>query len=486
MFYNLNGESVKNISVQQDIIIWGVSEKNLEMLSYVKCRALMLIDIDKKKHGQEYGNLKVESPQIAMERKECIIITTLHNHADDIRKISGRNESDVFVFVDNNTLSKIETIKKSGIEFLERGKRSYSFVHWFPNTPFCVKFYDMIDENFDLKQHLFVLDYGNTLADNRDTFNIMIERAAKNGNVVFIDDYYLSGMKVLQTKEYNLDMISDRIVFCMKNAEKIILHSAYFGDSAISIMEQGVDICRDHLLWVVFGQDGLSDTNDRIIKNIIAKVECAVCKEEFVDRIKSRFGIKTYGSHWSYGYLDKDFKLIENISVADAHRNVLLGHSAVETNRIELGIKDMERYSNEDITIYCPLSYGEASYRDRIIKQGTDIFGDKFVAMTEYMNGNEYYKFLQTIDIGVFPMIEMKAGTTIAFLQSLGAKIYLRKEFMEHCEKREPLYDFWDYEILKSQNYNDFLNIRGKKDTKKVVEDNNGFIVKEWRNVFEL
>ena len=107
--------------------------------------------------------------------------------------------------------------------------------------------------------------------------------------------------------------------------------------------------------------------------------------------------------------------------------NVLVGNSTDPTNN-HIEIFNMIEEQIEEIDkIYCPLSYGIfRDYKDSIIKEGTKRFGDKFVALTDFMTIEEYTEFLKTIDVAIFNHNRQQAmGVTLSLL-SLGKIVYCK------------------------------------------------------------
>ena len=103
--------------------------------------------------------------------------------------------------------------------------------------------------------------------------------------------------------------------------------------------------------------------------------------------------------------------------------NILLGNSATPTNRHKSALDALSRFANEDIKIYAPLSYGDDAYRDEVISYGRELFGDKFVPVTEFMERSEYISFLTKISIGVFNYDRQQGLGNIHLLMRMGAKV---------------------------------------------------------------
>lgn len=120
-----------------------------------------------------------------------------------------------------------------------------------------------------------------------------------------------------------------------------------------------------------------------------------------------------------------DRKKEENIK---SKVKILVGNSATETNFHKDIFQKLTKYKEQNIEIYCPLSYGNSSYANEVILNGEKIFGDKFHGITEFMQPEEYTRFLSDIDIAVFYNNRNQAMGNIALLAYLGCKIYIRND----------------------------------------------------------
>lgn len=130
------------------------------------------------------------------------------------------------------------------------------------------------------------------------------------------------------------------------------------------------------------------------------------------------------------GYLasryDADIVLIDRRAPFPV--NILLGNSATPTNRHKSALDALSRFAEEDIKIYAPLSYGDDAYREEVIRYGHELFGDKFVPVTEFMERAEYISFLSKISIGVFNYDRQQGLGNIHLLMRLGAKVFLSQD----------------------------------------------------------
>jgi len=134
---------------------------------------------------------------------------------------------------------------------------------------------------------------------------------------------------------------------------------------------------------------------------------------------------------------DIDYSMYRNIPKEDDIIRILVGNSATVHNQHQEILEILERFKEEKIVLYCPLSYGWKEYGDSIIELGKRLFGDKFIPLTEQMPKDEYVKFLATCDIGIYNNNRQQAMGNISILARLGKKVYLRDDtaMWSHFEK---------------------------------------------------
>jgi len=116
-------------------------------------------------------------------------------------------------------------------------------------------------------------------------------------------------------------------------------------------------------------------------------------------------------------------------SVSSNFNNIIIGNSAYATNNHldifhELSHYDLSSFDK----IYCPLSYGNKKYAEKIIKYGKKYFKGKFVPLTQFLPYSEYIAILNSCKIGIFGMIRSQAGGNIVALLNQGCRIYMKKD----------------------------------------------------------
>ena len=106
---------------------------------------------------------------------------------------------------------------------------------------------------------------------------------------------------------------------------------------------------------------------------------------------------------------------------------ILAGNSAQHTNQHEGIFMMLEHLKDSDIELVSPLSYGDEKYRDKVIRLGHQIFGDKFRPVVDFIAKEDYPAFLSSCDVGVFNHNQQAALGNIWLLMRLGRKIYIRE-----------------------------------------------------------
>lgn len=216
-------------------------------------------------------------------------------------------------------------------------------------------------------------------------------------------------------------------------AEKIILHGIF--DPRLIILLFAQPWLLPKCYWVMLGAD-LYVYRDK--KNLKWKI-----KEFFRRPVIRRMGYlvtyikgdyvlaqKWYGAIGQYYeclmYPSNVFEEFEFSPRGGATINILVGNSAASSNRHLDAFEKLRAYRNEDINIYCPLSYGDKEYAESVISAGKEWFGDKFKPITYFMPFDQYQDFLGKIDIAIFNHGRQQAMGNLITLLGMGKRVYLR------------------------------------------------------------
>jgi dTDP-N-acetylfucosamine:lipid II N-acetylfucosaminyltransferase len=107
---------------------------------------------------------------------------------------------------------------------------------------------------------------------------------------------------------------------------------------------------------------------------------------------------------------------------------IWLGNSDTPTNNHLDAIEALAHFKDEDIEIICPLNYGNQHYGNVIEATGKNVFGEKFIALRDYLDRESYYNLMDRTDVAVmFHNRGQAGGNVIAFLKK-GVKVYMKDE----------------------------------------------------------
>lgn len=288
---------------------------------------------------------------------------------------------------------------------------------------FCKSFIEFVNYNFDSNAHEFLV-YGEKNGKIQNTY-------LKNTNVRYIHNIeeYLKISKNLQK---------------LQSYDKILIHGL-FESAIINHWWNKKELYEKTYIYLWGGDFYPESLNDSFcmfwkrrfllqrVKGIINILpdENRIVKKLY--RTKARLFHAIYWGDDCYDNLMRPYKKQQNNECV----KIQVGNSASEeNNHIEI-LKLLEKYKNEKIEIYVPLSYGNKIYADQVISYGKRTFGNKFIPITEFMELNEYFDFMYGMDVAILGMQRQQAlGNTMAHIM-FGNIVYLnRKSVVAHyCRK---------------------------------------------------
>lgn len=147
-----------------------------------------------------------------------------------------------------------------------------------------------------------------------------------------------------------------------------------------------------------------------------------------------------------YDYLDQKFGLWGRIHPAIVYESnifkpkeldqfnnngplkVMVGNSASDSNDHPEVFFKLKEMSDQNFEIISPLSYGNKKNKQRVIKLGKELFGERFHGLESFMPLDEYNEMISQVDIVVFNHRRQQAlGNIVTFL-GYGKKVYLYPE----------------------------------------------------------
>lgn len=150
--------------------------------------------------------------------------------------------------------------------------------------------------------------------------------------------------------------------------------------------------------------------------------------------------------------------------------NIVLGNSATKENMHKDMIERFVHLKNENIRLYCPLSYGDKEYSTEIVEYGKKLLGDKFCPLLSWMSAEEYYSFLSSCDVGVFNCNRQQGMGNIIALLSMGKKVYMRNDTSMYRYFTESGFKCYSISLLDEANY-DELRFFPEREHNEVISD---------------
>lgn len=167
---------------------------------------------------------------------------------------------------------------------------------------------------------------------------------------------------------------------------------------------------------------------------------------------------------------------------------IIIGNSATPENKHESAMNRLLYLKDEEIEVYCPLSYGSPEYRNVVIKKGKELFGQKFIPIIDFISKKEWYRFLNEMDVGIYNNNRQQAMGNIWLMLELGKKVYLRKDtamwnfFTSQGEKVYNVEDIRDIPISRLSEISPDVQMRNADNARKVIY-NAQAAMEAWENV---
>lgn len=490
------GKAADRKILNKKIIFFGASTRNKQVIDElgIHDKVLFFVDSNENKVNESMGDYFIKSINNLSGRVDCIVISVLieppyfqqvldcveqynleclfyTNKPFDIKNIisvdysvgsDSLNIKDRMNKIIKNNLENIETISK------------YKFIHIFPNEKFFFPFYEMLVERTNISEHLFIVDY----CIKGDIYKVLegVERKnSENHNIIVFDSFDIEE----NARKCNLIYNNIKMTNIFAFAQKILLHSLAFGERMKKMINKWADIYGNKMIWICWGGDSYYD-KDSLVIMILQKIGKAYADSECIDRIWNNYGIRAGVTppKTTYAYVPH-LDISHTYKKLEGYKYILLGHSSTGYGDIPFGLNLLQKWKDENIKIYCPLSYGSASlnYQNKVITQGKAIYGDKFIPILDFMELNQYYMLLDNMDIAVMPITEFVGVTTLSYLSFHNKKIYLNKKLIKYYQR----YDIYaeDIELIKTQSFQEFL-----KTEAHISDDQNDLIYEGWLKIF--
>ena len=299
---------------------------------------------------------------------------------------------------------------------------------------FVVPFIDFVAEHFDRGEHRFIV-HGATQGED----------LPQDKGIIYYPSLLKSALSVMAE---------------IRAARKVILHGLFSSHLLYVLMLQPWLLKKCH--WAIWGGDlyiHQIDAKDwRHAKNEWCRYFVISRLGHFITHIRGDYELahQWYGAkgkwHGCFMYPSNLYQEYQITPKPHDGINILLGNSASSSNNHLDALEKLRPFEGEDINIYCPLSYGDATYGDKIAAAGKEMFGDKFFPLREFMPFEKYLELLKNIDVAVFNHHRQQGVGNITQLLGLGKKVYIKSDVTTWCMLKTlgvNIYDINKFELVK-------------------------------------
>lgn len=482
MLLDQQGNIVDNCDiVNVNIIMYGASSRNKRVINElnIKDKIQFVLDNDINKKGKQIDGYEIKGIEEITKNEESIILSVLSEHAAEIVNIVHKYGNNKCIFYLERTINTT-IIKEQNKNCINLNNRCYKYIHIFPNLIFFKIFYSLVEREFNIEEHLFIIDWA-----EEDLFNISAfinKKNKKNNNIMVIDDVYMPTGLISDEKNSNSIFLIKKTNNIVKNTEKIILHSAFLKNEGQKIIKHMLELNRENMIWICWGGDSMFEKNCMIVTSILKKIKHIYASKPRIKVLEEIYGKVIECMESNYNYFEKVERRTEKKKESI---HILLGHSAADYGNHIQGLYLLEKYKNEKILIYSPLSYGNKEYAENVIYKGKKIFGERFIPILKTMEYIQYYHFLEKMDVAIFPMTRQAGGTTITYLNALDTMIYLNHS-IKKCYDTLNIHSK-DIQDIENLSFSDFCkNIIRNKNIESNIQKLNETNILGWKKILEI
>ena len=157
---------------------------------------------------------------------------------------------------------------------------------------------------------------------------------------------------------------------------------------------------------------------------VMAKIKfCAPVIREELDLVNRKFSLKYKYIDFNYGSIESNFKGNENQRLTG--NNILIGNSSTSASNHKDAFELLKSVDLKDKKIIVPLSYGNETYRDLIVKAGQSMFSNSFIPITDFVPLSEYNDILGTCKYVIMNHLRQQALGNIQISLWRGAMVFM-------------------------------------------------------------
>lgn len=339
------------------------------------------------------------------------------------------------------------------------------------NDKFCLPYIDLINENFNEEEHLFIF-----LTNDFSVFGPVPKRK----NIIDL------------TMEKNFLWLY-KIIKYINMSEKIYFHALQV-NSQMAIYALNPWIFKKSN-WIIWGGDLYEyinrETSPTFKNKIIYTINTFVKgnMSGYITHIKGDYLLakEWFGASGKYYncffYPSNLYKKMEKKKQEKEKIYIQVGTSALQrNNHIEM-LDKLAAIKDEEFKIFCPLSYGDKFYAQEINKYGKKLFDDKFEALLEFMPLEKYNEFNNSVDIAVFANNYQQGVGNITSLLGMGKTLYIRKTATTATMLDDLGIVYFDFDKLnKLEKISNSQSLKNEEKIEKYFSKSN--LINQWMEIF--
>ncbi len=356
------------------------------------------------------------------------------------------------------------------------GAHMKKIIHIVTNEKFANPFYNLIKENFNQDEHLFIYLSGSPES---------LYAIPKFENVVNLNKRF--------NKFYNYFKLSSILKPYLKSADKIIVHGLFSKNLIYFFYFNKQFLSKS--FWIMWGGDLYPSPHDSRKKNILRSLKKFIIKKVkggffgYITCIKGDYELAQNlfnangGVYESFAYLSNVFKPMSLPRITHSTKTILVGNSAHQTSHHEEVFRKLKKLKDQNFKVICPLSYGSKSHAKEISELGFSFFGKRFVPLMDFMNLDDYLKILSEVDIAIFAHKRQQAMGNFINLLGLGKTIYMNNDVTHYSFFKELGVIVFDYKNLELNLLDQISANQNKSLISNYFSKEN--LLKQYRNIFE-
>ena len=352
------------------------------------------------------------------------------------------------------------------------------------------EYIEFINKNFEIDEHNFLIIDGEKKQGDKSYKKDNIERYISKGRNL---------TRILKTifLILQIPILYIKLFFYFRKSQKVIIHGLFNIRIIIFLYFFRVFLKKSN--WVIWGGDlyeppvrkgTFLDRIDKFVKRNIAYISSLVPEDyqmaKKINFVTGKYSRAIYMNPITLSFLEK-LERYENMK--NGTINIQIGNSSdPSNNHIEI-IELLKKYKDENIKIYCPLSYGNKDYAQEVQKYGKDIFKEKFIGLLEFLPPQEYAKYINNIDILVFNHKRQQGLGNINALAYLERKIYIRSDISSWMYLKEELgLEIYDTLNIEEETFKDFISNPKNNNKERILSTvySIEYMKNIWENNFNL